>query len=703
MALLKAAIIITMKALDVGYRIKSVNKLDSSRIEVAGGREKISQSLLRTAKKKHSDESVRCNPHSGHKSNQKRYSGEVLYDDELKEYKVRSHSQPHSLGNKSHKTYKNYSLQNDVSRYGAPRRISPTSPQDEISQGIEQESNIKNKSDQNSANKLSPKINVESYDELQVNIDNDMQVSSGENTSNSSQQQSPSARIARVIGNLPIAEYDGSPRRYGPRPGYPHRISKSDLNNADKNFHDTAAHADSQPNQSNETSDGEFFSRSKVNAKQANGDIHNDTIDQRNDIAGSYDHEFSENTNSGDYSDELEYRLYRLNSDNYIGKRLAQSVANSVSNDSPKKSDSIRSLEHSNHLNENSDYRLEEVEENDVSECGLYNMLTNDRNLLLHDRMKQHNILSDMMNHDHDRETMSNPDTEDLGETEIGEQVGHSRNFTLSPETTDCDSNDLESELSVDMNETCSLEHSSNSRLYNSMPILEDGLSSGNVSEVEENCDMDIDGLSNGNNSSPSHYSDPSAMNKRLVSENPTVILMKKQINEIEKEIARHSQKPDNSPASSRAEYSDSETYLHEGDSNSNDSHILSDTACAVNREFLKHLGKNCLCMSFSMPYAVFLSYIFCASQMSLYAARFKNFLVLNANYLVQIPLEQECFAISPAETSHGSEDTSGSESVSQAIREIKEAIQISRNVILKTPPMEKSEENETEPVWIPR
>jgi hypothetical protein len=39
----------------------------------------------------------------------------------------------------------------------------------------------------------------------------------------------------------------------------------------------------------------------------------------------------------------------------------------------------------------------------------------------------------------------------DLGETEVGLQVGHSRNFTLSPETTDCDSNcgDLDSEVSL--------------------------------------------------------------------------------------------------------------------------------------------------------------------------------------------------------------------------------------------------------------
>lgn len=37
--------------------------------------------------------------------------------------------------------------------------------------------------------------------------------------------------------------------------------------------------------------------------------------------------------------------------------------------------------------------------------------------------------------------------TEDL-ETEVGQTVGHSRNFTLSPETTDCDSN-CDSEVHV--------------------------------------------------------------------------------------------------------------------------------------------------------------------------------------------------------------------------------------------------------------
>ncbi|XP_077515686.1 protein lin-10-like isoform X1 [Amblyomma americanum] len=30
---------------------------------------------------------------------------------------------------------------------------------------------------------------------------------------------------ARLIGNVPIAQYEGSPRRYGPRPGYPQRVA----------------------------------------------------------------------------------------------------------------------------------------------------------------------------------------------------------------------------------------------------------------------------------------------------------------------------------------------------------------------------------------------------------------------------------------------------------------------------------------------
>lgn len=39
---------------------------------------------------------------------------------------------------------------------------------------------------------------------------------------------------ARLIGNVPIAQYEGSPRRYGPRPGYPQRVAADAQAEADE-------------------------------------------------------------------------------------------------------------------------------------------------------------------------------------------------------------------------------------------------------------------------------------------------------------------------------------------------------------------------------------------------------------------------------------------------------------------------------------
>jgi hypothetical protein len=109
-------------------------------------------------------------------------------------------------------------------------------------------------------------------------------------------------------------------------------------------------------------------------------------------------------------------------------------------------------------------------------------------------------------------------------------QIGPTRPFTLSPDTTDCDSNDLESEMSLEYETSL---HSS-SRIGATMPVLEDGLSSGRESDTED------DGIMNGeltpklislteDSSNPSTSYDASV--------NPTLILMKKQISEIETEI----------------------------------------------------------------------------------------------------------------------------------------------------------------------
>lgn len=88
-------------------------------------------------------------------------------------------------------------------------------------------------------------------------------------------------------------------------------------------------------------------------------------------------------------------------------------------------------------------------------------------------------------------------------ELEMNQQRRYSRHFTLSPETTDYDSNcgDLDS-LSNDLNGCIGMNthclpgsglNSSSavipdfSRLYTSMPVLEDGLSSGHASDTENN------------------------------------------------------------------------------------------------------------------------------------------------------------------------------------------------------------------------
>ncbi|XP_030380781.1 uncharacterized protein LOC115628723 isoform X2 [Scaptodrosophila lebanonensis] len=80
----------------------------------------------------------------------------------------------------------------------------------------------------------------------------------------------------------------------------------------------------------------------------------------------------------------------------------------------------------------------------------------------------------------------------DLADTELEANLRrHSRNFTLSPETTDYDSNcgDLDS-LSNDIN--CTTDYG---KLYTSMPVLEDGLSSGHASDTENNVSVVCDKL----------------------------------------------------------------------------------------------------------------------------------------------------------------------------------------------------------------
>ncbi|CAH1377971.1 hypothetical protein MTP99_019354 [Tenebrio molitor] len=310
-----------------------------------------------------------------------------------------------------------------------------------------------------------------------------------------------SEKVTKVIGNLPIAVYEGSPRRYGPRqmetnfshpqlpsaqsllaspsvypprPGFPQRVVFTPSPNE---------------NEVSPTAENNVFNKKTSPPPTTTTSTTTSTFD--------YLYEFSEtrkvleeffkcpppdeeNRLEVEFQD-LEYELRRQGGDSgnsYVGQRLAKGREQGdfcMRIDSPRK-------------------------------C-FNNPVTNDQ-----DMTEYENNFLDL--------SIGTGSSGDLGETEVGLQVGHSRNFTLSPETTDCDSNcgDLDSEVSLmlmenDLGPSSGLLGSNTDlaipsdslRLYSSMPVLEDGLSSGHASDTDNN--------------------------------NPTVMLMKRQITEIEREI----------------------------------------------------------------------------------------------------------------------------------------------------------------------
>ncbi|XP_071863819.1 uncharacterized protein isoform X7 [Bombus fervidus] len=335
-------------------------------------------------------------------------------------------------------------------------------------------------------------------------------------------------KVTRVIGELPIAQYSESPRRYGvrdtqlpcllsspsvymtPRPGFPQRVLPTTPSHNEKE--DTSAEiivekavVETNINYSDDQAVNASPPSPKVEDEEEDSlkpsTIPTDNISNLVSSGGStfdYLYEFSEtrkvleeffkcppptkekenSTESFPFQD-LDYELRRQGGSAYVGQRLASG---------PPTTEEV--LVHESPKKQRADFPQNAGEH-------------------------ENNFL-DL--------SVGTGSSEDLGETEVGLQVGHSRNFTLSPETTDCDSNcgDLDSEVSLMMmdNELIpasgllgsvgDLGNNSDSlRIYASMPVLEDGLSSGHASDTDNN--------------------------------NPTVMLMKRQINEIEKEIIQRS------------------------------------------------------------------------------------------------------------------------------------------------------------------
>ncbi|XP_076235962.1 uncharacterized protein LOC143180251 [Calliopsis andreniformis] len=335
-------------------------------------------------------------------------------------------------------------------------------------------------------------------------------------------------KVARVIGELPIAQYSESPRRYGrdtqlpcllsspsvymtPRPGFPQRVLPTTPSHNEKE--DTSAEiivekavVEKNMNYSDDQAINASPPSPKVEDEEEEDSLKPSTLptDNISNLVSSggstfdYLYEFSETrkvleeffkcpppTKENEDSAEsfpfqdLDYELRRQGGSAYVGQRLASG---------PPTTEEV--LVHESPKKQRSDYQQSTVEH-------------------------ENNFL-DL--------SVGTGSSEDLGETEVGLQVGHSRNFTLSPETTDCDSNcgDLDSEVSLmtmdnelirasgRLGSVGDLGNNSDSlRIYTSMPVLEDGLSSGHASDTDNN--------------------------------NPTVMLMKRQINEIEKEIIQRS------------------------------------------------------------------------------------------------------------------------------------------------------------------
>lgn len=308
-----------------------------------------------------------------------------------------------------------------------------------------------------------------------------------------------SDKVTKVIGNLPIAVYEGSPRRYGqrhmdsncshpqlpsaqsllaspsvypPRPGFPQRVVNTPSpveNDPNLNIENNSNKKSLSPNATTSTFDYLYeFSETRKVLEEF---FKCPPTDEENRLEVEFQ--------------DLEYELRRQAGDSgnsYVGQRLAKTLPGEnefcLRIDSPRKC-----------LNN-----------------------TNISNMQDHDITEHENNFLDL--------SIGTGSSGDLGETEVGLQVGHSRNFTLSPETTDCDSNcgDLDSEASLMLMEnemgpaggllgsnTDLVIPSDSLRLYSSMPVLEDGLSSGHASDTDNN--------------------------------NPTVMLMKRQITEIEREI----------------------------------------------------------------------------------------------------------------------------------------------------------------------
>ncbi|XP_073829974.1 X11L isoform X1 [Musca autumnalis] len=419
-------------------------------------------------------------------------------------------------------------------------------------------------------------------------------------------------KVTKMIGQLPIAEYEGSPRRFGNQqqgggggggtqkssggvvtsnitsggsilpkrpPGFPQRVSPMAVltPQQQQQQHQEAAHARHQQMQqqhqfyaqatsSGSCSNASFFNNDTANNKSTGNliDIDGDggdmiTSSTNQSQSSSHDsskskvktptfdylYEFSETRKvledffKGNNDDEKRFTDFTESGDDiscdthheytsqfgqttdeelhieqsYIGQRLARIPKEELYmvHRSPKKQQKQMATtqqqqnEQHQHSQHSQHHQQQQLQQHNQHHQPCDNILYNDNNDI--------ELYIDS----------NSRSSGDLADTELEANLRHhSRNFTLSPETTDYDSNcgDLDS-LSNDIN--CTTDYG---KLYTSMPVLEDGLSSGHASDTENNCQKydssnggSGEGGSNSNNGSGhdgSHHDESVELSEKL-------------------------------------------------------------------------------------------------------------------------------------------------------------------------------------------
>lgn len=251
--------------------------------------------------------------------------------------------------------------------------------------------------------------------------------------SSSSPGQEP--EIARVIGNIPIPVYEGSPRRYGPKqPGSSQRIFPNEYER-----------------RSNDPDQDECTSKDldSLDFRPTFIDISCDEL-VKSILSIPLPSALESSGDSSKSPGAVENNIHE-----HPEKQIDSSVATISHEDEPGNE---TKLEIEGKQKEEKGGETEEIAAGSVNPKE--DPVTNHENelILLHQRVHQHLL----------QELTSGAVSTKSTSKEYPLKSGPSKNFTLSPETTDCDSNDVGSEYSL----------SSGSRLIH-LPILEDGLSSG--------------------------------------------------------------------------------------------------------------------------------------------------------------------------------------------------------------------------------